>query len=547
MRSGAAARHRRRALLRPFAASSPTGLWRALHGHDAWPRSLHRVDVEAPPAGLGGWLGAAGRPTASRRCARRGLRLPAAGRRRRRLRRPQPLRRPGRRRRDGRRRRPPATGRRGTVGAACPARRGPRRRARAGRACPDRRRRTAGTGPGPGHRPGAGLRGRPARSAPPADRTGADGPARPLGTADRRAAWRAALPGVRRRGRGAGRPAPARPRDHRPGRARPARSQRLGGRARWTCREIAATIRARAGIDPAGRGRPGHAPGRLGPTGPRRRASAQLATPWPGSSTSRSCWTTGACVDWRGPTAACGCCSPARRGPASRWPPRWSPPRPAPTCWSSTSPRSSPSGSGETEKNLAAVFDVAERTQAVLLLDEADALFGARTEIADAHDRYANLETAYLLAAPGPVRRHGRARHQPAPATSTRRSSGGWTSSSSSRCPTKPSGWQALGQLHLPTAAAGRRRRPGAAGPASTRCPAAGSATPPSRRRSWRPTGDQIVRQEHLVAAMRREYGKASRPFPGEPPPRGGPDHDERAARLLAATAAASGRTEAGR
>ncbi|MBA3440952.1 MAG: ATP-binding protein [Pyrinomonadaceae bacterium] len=53
---------------------------------------------------------------------------------------------------------------------------------------------------------------------------------------------------------------------------------------------------------------------------------------------------------------------------------------------------------GETEKNLAAVFDTAERAQAVLLFDEADALFGKRTEVSDAHDRYANLETAYLLA-----------------------------------------------------------------------------------------------------------------------------------------------------
>jgi ATPase family protein associated with various cellular activities (AAA) len=53
---------------------------------------------------------------------------------------------------------------------------------------------------------------------------------------------------------------------------------------------------------------------------------------------------------------------------------------------------------GETEKNLAEVFDAAERAQAVLLFDEADALFGKRTEISDAHDRYANLETAYLLA-----------------------------------------------------------------------------------------------------------------------------------------------------
>ena len=52
---------------------------------------------------------------------------------------------------------------------------------------------------------------------------------------------------------------------------------------------------------------------------------------------------------------------------------------------------------GETEKHLAAVFDAAEGAQAVLLFDEADALFGKRTDVADAHDRYANLETAYLL------------------------------------------------------------------------------------------------------------------------------------------------------
>jgi SpoVK/Ycf46/Vps4 family AAA+-type ATPase len=52
---------------------------------------------------------------------------------------------------------------------------------------------------------------------------------------------------------------------------------------------------------------------------------------------------------------------------------------------------------GETEKNLAEAFDAAERTQSVLLFDEADALFGKRTEVKDAHDRYANLETAYLL------------------------------------------------------------------------------------------------------------------------------------------------------
>jgi len=52
---------------------------------------------------------------------------------------------------------------------------------------------------------------------------------------------------------------------------------------------------------------------------------------------------------------------------------------------------------GETEKNLAATFESAERTGSALLFDEADALFGRRTEVGDARDRYANLETAYLL------------------------------------------------------------------------------------------------------------------------------------------------------
>ncbi|MER6187915.1 ATP-binding protein [Streptomyces sp. NPDC001652] len=52
---------------------------------------------------------------------------------------------------------------------------------------------------------------------------------------------------------------------------------------------------------------------------------------------------------------------------------------------------------GETEKNLRRVFDAAEAGGAVLLFDEADALFGRRGEIRDGHDRYANLEVAYLL------------------------------------------------------------------------------------------------------------------------------------------------------
>jgi hypothetical protein len=52
---------------------------------------------------------------------------------------------------------------------------------------------------------------------------------------------------------------------------------------------------------------------------------------------------------------------------------------------------------GETEKNLKRLFDAAEASGAVLLFDEADALFGKRSEVKDSHDRYANIETAYLL------------------------------------------------------------------------------------------------------------------------------------------------------
>lgn len=52
---------------------------------------------------------------------------------------------------------------------------------------------------------------------------------------------------------------------------------------------------------------------------------------------------------------------------------------------------------GETEKNLRRVFDSAEEGGAILLFDEADALFGKRTEVRDSHDRYANIEVSYLL------------------------------------------------------------------------------------------------------------------------------------------------------
>ncbi|MES9991920.1 MAG: ATP-binding protein [Candidatus Thiodiazotropha sp.] len=52
---------------------------------------------------------------------------------------------------------------------------------------------------------------------------------------------------------------------------------------------------------------------------------------------------------------------------------------------------------GETEKNLRRLFDAAEDGGAILFFDEADALFGKRSEVRDSHDRYANIETSYLL------------------------------------------------------------------------------------------------------------------------------------------------------
>lgn len=52
---------------------------------------------------------------------------------------------------------------------------------------------------------------------------------------------------------------------------------------------------------------------------------------------------------------------------------------------------------GETERNVNRVFDMANRHGSILFFDEADALFGKRTQVQDAHDRYANAEVSHLL------------------------------------------------------------------------------------------------------------------------------------------------------
>ncbi|MEU5342923.1 ATP-binding protein [Streptomyces sp. NPDC020766] len=171
---------------------------------------------------------------------------------------------------------------------------------------------------------------------------------------------------------------------------------------------------------------------------------------------------------------------------------------------------------GETEKNLAGAFDVAERTQAVLLLDEADVLFGTRTQIKDSNDRYANLETAYLLQRmdqfDGLVVLTSNLRQNIDTAFLRRVDFlvefGLPDAADRAR----------LWRLHLPERAqlaatvdldvlARMYPVPGA----WIRNAALGAAFLAA------PGGGPITR-DHLLCAMRREYAKAARPYPGEPP-----------------------------
>ena len=90
-------------------------------------------------------------------------------------------------------------------------------------------------------------------------------------------------------------------------------------------------------------------------------------------------------------------CSRARAAPARPWPPRSSAADLELDLYRIDLSATVSKYIGETEKNLQRLFDAAETSGAVLLFDEADALFGKRGEVKQAHDRYANLEVAYLL------------------------------------------------------------------------------------------------------------------------------------------------------
>ncbi len=171
---------------------------------------------------------------------------------------------------------------------------------------------------------------------------------------------------------------------------------------------------------------------------------------------------------------------------------------------------------GETEKNLASVFDSAEQAQAVLFFDEADALFGRRTEVSDAHDRYANLETAYLLQRlerfDGLAILATNLRQNLDPAFLRRLEFAVDFEEPDSECR------QALWQRHMPAQAPLdadvnpaelAALYPVVGGFIRNAAVAAGFLAA---------TDGSAIGRLHLVHAVRREYEKAGRPFPGLPP-----------------------------
>ena len=89
--------------------------------------------------------------------------------------------------------------------------------------------------------------------------------------------------------------------------------------------------------------------------------------------------------------------SPASPAPARRWPPRCSRGELGLDLYAIDLATVVDKYIGETEKNLDRIFAEADGVNGVLFFDEADALFGKRSEVRDAHDRYANIEVAYLL------------------------------------------------------------------------------------------------------------------------------------------------------
>jgi SpoVK/Ycf46/Vps4 family AAA+-type ATPase len=177
---------------------------------------------------------------------------------------------------------------------------------------------------------------------------------------------------------------------------------------------------------------------------------------------------------------------------------------------------------GETEKNLAAAFAAAERGGAVLFFDEADALFGKRTEVGDARDRYANLETAYLLS------RLERFDGVAVLATNLRQNlDAAFARRIEFIVPfdlPDATERELLWRRHLPAGAplapsvdcarlAAIYALPGAL----IRNAAVAAAFLAASERSSEPPREPLITLRHLVHAVRREYVKAGQAFPGAP------------------------------
>ena len=163
---------------------------------------------------------------------------------------------------------------------------------------------------------------------------------------------------------------------------------------------------------------------------------------------------------------------------------------------------------GETEKNLRRVFDAAEGGGAVLLFDEADALFGKRSEVKDSHDRYANIEVSYLL-------QRMEAYRGLAILTTNREAALDSAFLRRLRFVVRlPVPGRAAARGDLAPRRSRRRRRPTASTPARwprLGSPAATSATSRSARRSSRPTRATPVSMPHLLVAARTELQKLDR------------------------------------
>ena len=194
--------------------------------------------------------------------------------------------------------------------------------------------------------------------------------------------------------------------------------------------------------------------------------------------------------------------SPARAAPARRWPPKCSPPSCDLDLYRIDLSSVVSKYIGETEKNLERVFDAAEDGGAMLLFDEADALFGKRSEVKDSHDRYANIEVSYLLQRMEAYRGLADPDHQPQVRARSARSSAACASSCTSRSRTRaqreaiwrrsfPAAAPTCGPRFSQAGAAARRRRQHPQHRAECRVPrrrrrSAGRDAPSAARRARR-------------------------------------------------------------